>query len=104
MRSDYGVKTPLAGTGSGFATLHTRYFVRFRFAAGNAAPRSGKMRLSFPWRTLMRLSPLLLVALFAPLGCNRSVQPASGGANPAGGPTVVKVARPAQKPVRWAIE
>ncbi len=52
----------------------------------------------------MRLSPLLLVAVFAPLGCNRGAQTANGGANPAGGPTVVKVVRPAQKPVRWAIE
>ena len=52
----------------------------------------------------MRLSPLLLVALFAPLGCNRGAPPANSGANPANGPIVVKVVRPAQKPVRWAIE
>lgn len=52
----------------------------------------------------MRASPLLLLALVAPFGCNRSAPPAAGGANPAGTPTVVKVVRPAQKPVRWAIE
>src|SRR5882762_4439230 len=65
---------------------------------GQRLPRSGKMRLSFPWRSLMRASPLLFVAVFVPLGCNRGAAPAPGGANPAGTPTVVKVARPAQKP------
>ena len=54
----------------------------------------------------MRTAPLVVLALAAPLGfgCNRSAPPAHGGANPAGGPAVVKVAKPAQKPVKWAIE
>ncbi|QJW99307.1 efflux RND transporter periplasmic adaptor subunit [Frigoriglobus tundricola] len=51
----------------------------------------------------MRTAPLLVLALVAPAGCHRGAAPATG-ANPAGGPTVVKVTRPAQKPVRWAIE
>src|SRR5262245_48535789 len=47
---------------------------------------------------------LLTVAALAPLGCNRAPAPASGGANQPSGPPVVKVTRPAQKPVRWTIE
>ena len=52
----------------------------------------------------MRAPPLLLLVAFVPLGCNRSAPPAAGGATPAGAPPVVKVTRPAQKPVKWAIE
>src|SRR5438309_152956 len=59
--------------------------------------------LSSPGGTVMRAAPLLVLALVAPVGCNREAAPATG-ANPAGGPTVVKVVRPAKKPVRWAIE
>lgn len=51
----------------------------------------------------MRVS-LLLLAVLAPLGCNRSNPTAPGGANPAAGPPLVKVAKPATKPVKWAIE
>jgi HlyD family secretion protein len=51
----------------------------------------------------MRASPLVLAALVAVMGCNKSDQPKSG-ANPTSGPPVVKVSRPAQKPVKWAIE
>ena len=50
----------------------------------------------------MRAS-LILAALGAMVGCNRSDQP-KAGANPTSGPPVVKVSRPAQKPVKWAIE
>jgi RND family efflux transporter MFP subunit len=46
---------------------------------------------------------LLLTLVLIALGCNRSAPPAQGG-KAAPGPAVVKVARPAQKPVRWAIE
>src|SRR5438045_7985598 len=49
----------------------------------------------------MRTLPLLLAV--AVVGCNKSGQP-DHGANPAAGPPVVKVTRPAQKPVKWAIE
>ncbi len=51
----------------------------------------------------MRAVPLTLAVLVAVVGCNKSGTPAPG-ANPAGGPPVVKVTRPAQKPVKWAIE
>jgi RND family efflux transporter MFP subunit len=51
----------------------------------------------------MRLSALA-VALVATLGCGKNNHPGGGGANPAAGPTVVKVSRPARKPVKWAIE
>ncbi len=49
----------------------------------------------------MRACALLLLALVA-FGCNRNAP--QGGANPASGPPVVKVTRPAQQPVRWVIE
>ena len=51
----------------------------------------------------MRTSTLILAALVAVAGCNKSDQPKTG-ANPTTGPAVVKVSRPAQKPVKWAIE
>jgi RND family efflux transporter MFP subunit len=53
----------------------------------------------------MSTSRLLLLVLAAPVGfgCNRSAPPAPS-ANPASGPPVVKVAKPAQKPVKWVIE
>src|SRR5687768_1169622 len=46
---------------------------------------------------------LVAVALVALIGCTKSDQPKSG-ANPTNAPPVVKVSRPAQKPVKWAIE
>lgn len=51
----------------------------------------------------MRASVPVLLALVAAVGCNKS-DPPKTGANPAGGPLVVKVSRPARKPVKWAIE
>ncbi|HEY1188837.1 MAG TPA: efflux RND transporter periplasmic adaptor subunit [Gemmata sp.] len=50
----------------------------------------------------MRASIPLLAVLTA-LGCNRPAPPAPGSANPTGGPPLVKVAKPATKPVKWAI-
>ncbi len=47
---------------------------------------------------------LLLVAVFALLGCNRSPTPAPGGAAAPAGPPLVKVAKPARKLVKWSIE
>jgi RND family efflux transporter MFP subunit len=46
---------------------------------------------------------LLLMLVCIVLGCNRSAPPAQGG-KAAAGPAVVKVARPAQKPLRWVVE
>jgi HlyD family secretion protein len=48
---------------------------------------------------------LLVVALLLPLGCGKSSTAEKGGAaNGAPAAPSVKVAKPAQKPVRWAIE
>ncbi|MBN9122937.1 MAG: hypothetical protein J0I06_28005, partial [Planctomycetes bacterium] len=52
----------------------------------------------------MRVSSLVLVALAAAPGCNRSAQPKAGAGPVGGGAVVVKVSRPAQKPVQWTIE
>lgn len=49
----------------------------------------------------MTRAALLLLAL-APVGCNRSAPPAAGGG--AAGPPLVKVAKPATRAVKWAIE
>lgn len=47
---------------------------------------------------------LLLLIVSLPLGCNRSAPSARGDANQPSGAPLVKVARPATKPVKWAIE
>jgi multidrug resistance efflux pump len=47
--------------------------------------------------------PFVLVLVVA-VGCNRAAAPGPGSANPASGPPVVKVAQPAQKPVKWVID
>jgi HlyD family secretion protein len=52
----------------------------------------------------MRATAILLLATIAPLGCNRTAPPAAGGAHTPAATPVVKVVRPAQKPVKWAIE
>ncbi|MBY0458733.1 MAG: efflux RND transporter periplasmic adaptor subunit [Gemmataceae bacterium] len=49
---------------------------------------------------------LLVVLAVLPFGCNKSAPPAPnpGPANQPAAPSLVKVARPATKPVKWAIE
>ncbi len=47
---------------------------------------------------------LLLVGVFTLLGCNRSTPSTPGGANAPAGLPLVKVVKPTQKPVKWAIE
>jgi HlyD family secretion protein len=47
---------------------------------------------------------LLLTLALVMIGCNRSTPPGPSGAKAPAGPAVVKVTRPAQKPLRWVIE
>ncbi|MDY3551193.1 efflux RND transporter periplasmic adaptor subunit [Gemmata sp. JC717] len=47
---------------------------------------------------------LLLLTASLPLGCHRSAPSAPWGSNQPAGPPLVKVVRPATRPVKWAIE
>lgn len=51
----------------------------------------------------MRATLLLLTTFVMAAGCKKP-ESHGGGANPTAGPVVVKVSRPATKPVKWAIE
>ena len=51
----------------------------------------------------MRATLLSLTTLVLAIGCKKP-ESHGGGANPSAGPVVVKVSRPATRPVKWAIE